>query len=127
MSMEDSSSFFNYIKKEPLRIGPRIQKSDTNLGEHLNKAWSWLERQERSGIVVEAPRWTMPKKHSRRGIVLVVARLKREHTERNKIAQSVAASRMNNSAFSQQCDGNCDTMFTMPPQYGYAHEDLSAM
>ena len=30
MSMEDSSLFFNYMRMEPLRIGPRIQKSDTN-------------------------------------------------------------------------------------------------
>ena len=59
--MEGGYSFFNYMRKEPLRIGPRIQKSDSNLGEHFNKAWSWPERQERSGSVTEAPRLTMPK------------------------------------------------------------------
>ena len=30
MRMEDSSSFTNYTKLEPPRVGPRIQKSDTS-------------------------------------------------------------------------------------------------
>ena len=30
MRMEDNSSFFNYTRMEPLRVCPRIQKSDTN-------------------------------------------------------------------------------------------------
>ena len=30
MSMNNGSSFFNYMRIEPLKIGPRIQKSDTN-------------------------------------------------------------------------------------------------
>ena len=54
MSVEGGYSFFNYMRLEPLRISPRIQKSDT-------KTWSWPERQERSGSVTEAPRLTMPK------------------------------------------------------------------
>ena len=32
MSME-GYSFFNCMRMEPLRIGPRIQKSDTNLAD----------------------------------------------------------------------------------------------
>ena len=28
--MDDSSSFFNHMRMESLRVGPRIQKSDTN-------------------------------------------------------------------------------------------------
>ena len=34
---------------------------------------------------------------------------------------------MNNSAISPRCDGECATMLTMPPRYGYAHGDLTAM
>ena len=30
MRMEGGYSFFNYLRMVPLRIGPRIQKSDTN-------------------------------------------------------------------------------------------------
>ena len=65
--MEDSSSFFNYIIMEPLRIGPRIQKSDTNFSEHLNQAWSWTERQERSGNVAVAQ--SPPKRVGRSEVV----------------------------------------------------------
>ena len=36
-------------------------------------------------------------------------------------SRGVAASRMNNSAISPRCDGECATK---PPRYGYAHEDL---
>ena len=62
MSMVDGYSFlFNFMRIELLRIGPRLQKSNSNLWEHLNKAWSWPERQERSGNVTEAPRLTLPK------------------------------------------------------------------
>ena len=63
MSMEDGYSFFNYMRMEPLRIGPTLEskRATPTLGEHLNKAWSWPERQERSGSVPEAPRLTMPK------------------------------------------------------------------
>ena len=61
MSMEDGSPFFNYMRMELLRIGPRIQKSDTNFRRALEQDWSWPERQERSGSVAEAPRLTMHK------------------------------------------------------------------
>ena len=37
MSMESGYSFFNYIRMEPLRIGPRIQKSDTNFRRALEQ------------------------------------------------------------------------------------------
>ena len=37
MSMEGGYSFFNYMRLEPLRIGPRIQKSDTNLWRALEQ------------------------------------------------------------------------------------------
>ena len=37
MKMEDSSSFFDYPRMEPLRVGPRIQKSDTNLRTALGQ------------------------------------------------------------------------------------------
>ena len=30
MIMEDSSLFFSYTRMEPLKVGPRIQKSDAN-------------------------------------------------------------------------------------------------
>ena len=59
--MEDGSSLFNYMRMELLRIGPRIQKSDTNFRRALEQEWSRPERQERSGSVTEAPRLTMPK------------------------------------------------------------------
>ena len=35
--MEDGSSFFNYMRMEPLRIGSRIQKSDTNFRKALEQ------------------------------------------------------------------------------------------
>ena len=35
MRMEDNSSFFNCTRMEPLRVGPRIQKSDTNFRRAL--------------------------------------------------------------------------------------------
>ena len=37
MGMEASSSFFNYMRMELLRIGPRIQKSDTNFRRALEQ------------------------------------------------------------------------------------------
>ena len=37
MSMEGGYSFFNYMRMEPLRIGPRIQKSDTNFKRVLEQ------------------------------------------------------------------------------------------
>ena len=37
MYMEDSSSYFNYMKMELLRIGPRIQKSDNNFRRALEQ------------------------------------------------------------------------------------------
>ena len=37
MSKEDGSSFFNYMKMGLLRIGPRIQKSDTNFRRAFEK------------------------------------------------------------------------------------------
>ena len=37
MSMEGCYSFFNYMRMEPLRIGPRIQKSDTNFSRALEQ------------------------------------------------------------------------------------------
>ena len=61
MSMENGYSFFNYIRMEPLRIGPRMQKSDTNFRRALEQGLEWPERQERRGRVAEAPRLTMPK------------------------------------------------------------------
>ena len=45
LRMEDNSSFFYYMKMEPLmfdeilnRVSPRMQKSDTPSGKHLNQA-----------------------------------------------------------------------------------------
>ena len=35
LSMEDGYSLFNYMRMEPLRIGPRIQKRDTNFRRAL--------------------------------------------------------------------------------------------
>ena len=46
MSIEDSHSFFNYMRMEPLRIGPRIQKSNTNSRRALELDLSWPERQK---------------------------------------------------------------------------------
>ena len=37
MSMEDSSSLFNYMRMDPIIIGPRIQKSDTNFKRALEQ------------------------------------------------------------------------------------------
>ena len=37
MSMEDGSSFLDYMRMELLRIGPRIQKSDTNFRRALEQ------------------------------------------------------------------------------------------
>ena len=37
MSIEGGYSFFNYMGMEPLRIGPRIQKSDTNIRRALEQ------------------------------------------------------------------------------------------
>ena len=37
MSIEGGYSFFNYMRMEPLRIGPRIQKSDTNFRRALEQ------------------------------------------------------------------------------------------
>ena len=37
MSMEDGSLFLNYMRMELLRIGPRFQKSDTNLRRALEQ------------------------------------------------------------------------------------------
>ena len=54
--MEYISSFFNYMRIEPLRIGPRIQKSDTNFRRALEQVLEFArtsERQERSGSVTE--------------------------------------------------------------------------
>ena len=50
-----------------------------------------------------------------------------EGTERNQMAKSVAASRVNNSAISPRCDGDCITLLTNPPLYGHAHEDITSM
>ena len=46
---------------------------------------------------------------------------------RSERSRSVAASRMINLAISPRCDGDCATMPTMPPRYGYAHEDHTTM
>ena len=55
-STEDgSSSFFNYTRMEVLES----KRATPTIGEHLNLARSWPERQERSGSVAEAPRLTM--------------------------------------------------------------------
>ena len=35
--MEDGLSFFNHMRLELLRIGPRIQKSDTNFKRALDQ------------------------------------------------------------------------------------------
>ena len=35
--MEGGYSFFKYIRMEPLRIGPKIQKSDTNFRRALEQ------------------------------------------------------------------------------------------
>ena len=50
--MEGGYSFFNYMRMEPLRIGPRIQKSDTNFRRELEQglnaksiAEAWQRRQ----------------------------------------------------------------------------------
>ena len=55
MGMEGGYSFFNYMSMEPLKIGPRIQKSDTNfrralerpgVGQDANSIWeAWQKRQ----------------------------------------------------------------------------------
>ena len=52
LRMEDSSSFFNYTRMEPLRVGLRIQKSDTNFRRALKPgqnaksvAEAWQKRQ----------------------------------------------------------------------------------
>ena len=50
------------------------ERAAPTLGGHLNQAWSWPERQERSGNVAEAPMLTMPNEHSRHGSALVVTR-----------------------------------------------------
>ena len=51
----------------------------------------------------------------------------RAYQDRAGRSRSVAVSWMNNSAISPRCDGESATMLRMPPQYGYAHEDLTAM
>ena len=47
MSMEDGSSFFNYMRMECPELLLESKRATPTLGEHLNKAWSWPERQER--------------------------------------------------------------------------------
>ena len=37
LRMEDTYSFFNYMRMEPLRVGPEIQKSDTNFRRALKQ------------------------------------------------------------------------------------------
>ena len=66
LRMENSSSFFNYMRKEPhivdkilKRVGIRIQKSDTTSGVHLIQALGLPEHQERSKSEAEAPRLTI--------------------------------------------------------------------
>ena len=59
--MEDSSSFFNYTRIEPPRVVLESKRATPTLGGHLNQAWSWPGRQERSGSVAEAPMLTIPK------------------------------------------------------------------
>ena len=38
-----------------------FKRATPTLGEHLNQAWGWPERQERRGSVVEVPTLTMSK------------------------------------------------------------------
>ena len=62
------------------------KRATTTLGEYLNKAWSWPERQERSGSVAEAPRLTMLNN-------TVAAEARWSQRGRSESVQSVARSR----------------------------------
>lgn len=49
LRLEDTTSFFNYFRMGPRmfgellqRVGPGIQKTDTNLGEQMNRQWRHL-------------------------------------------------------------------------------------
>ena len=53
--------FFAQIVSQILPTELQLDKATPTLVEYLNKAWSWPERQERSGSVAEAPMLTMPK------------------------------------------------------------------
>ena len=72
--MEDGSSFFNYMGMNRSELVLVFKRATPTLGEHLNEAWSWQERQECSRSVGEVPRLTMPKYYSPRGRALVIAR-----------------------------------------------------
>ena len=48
LRMEDSSSFFNYTRMEPPRVVLESKRATPTSGRHLNQAWSWPGRQERS-------------------------------------------------------------------------------
>ena len=62
--MEDTNVAFHTsvtLEWNRLELVLESKKATPTLGEHLNQAWSWPERQERNGSVAEAPRLTMPK------------------------------------------------------------------
>ena len=93
--MEDSSSFSNYTGMEPSRVVLDSKRATPTLGGHLNQAWSWPGRQERSSANVN---YTLiaqsPRKYVGRSEVVARAYRALPDREERTGSRSVAASRI---------------------------------